>query len=216
MVVHPGAGVHGGTLVNALLGYSEETFRPMGEEGRPGIVHRLDKETSGVLVVAKSRKILEKLSRSFANREVDKFYIALVRGHLRMMRGTLETFIGRSKTNRQKMKVYEEDDGVGKEAVTHYKVMAQNNGVSLLKIKIDTGRTHQIRVHMSEMGFPVIGDKVYGAKRLEEKDSPDRHLLHAWRIRIPHPESGKQMTFTAPMPEQFISIAEGFGIEVNG
>ena len=106
MVVHPGAGVHDGTLVNALLGYSEDTFRPMDEEGRPGIVHRLDKETSGVLIVAKTRKAKEKLSRSFASRTVEKFYIALLRGHIRIGRGTLETYIGRSKVHRQKMMVY--------------------------------------------------------------------------------------------------------------
>ncbi|MCM8530191.1 MAG: RluA family pseudouridine synthase [Lentisphaeraceae bacterium] len=216
MVVHPGAGVHDGTLVNALLGYSEETFRPMDEEGRPGIVHRLDKETSGVLIVAKNRKAKERLSRSFAKRTVDKYYVALLRGHIRIGRGTLETMIGRSKVNRQKMVVYDEDAGVGKNAITHYKVIAQNNGSTLVKVKIDTGRTHQIRVHMSEMGFPVIGDKIYGTKRLEMKDSPKRHLLHAWRLKIDHPESGEQMTFTAPIPEDFTEISDKFKIEVNG
>jgi 23S rRNA pseudouridine1911/1915/1917 synthase len=216
MVVHPGAGVHDGTLVNALLGYSEETFRPMDGEGRPGIVHRLDKETSGVLIVAKTRQMTEKLSKAFANRTVDKYYVALVRGHIRVGRGTLETYIGRSKTHRQKMMGYDEEDGVGKHAITHYKVVAQHNGVTLVKVKIDTGRTHQIRVHMSEMGFPVIGDKIYGNKRLEMKDSPGRHLLHAWRLKIRHPVTGEDMVFTAPLPEDFTSIAENFKIELNG
>ena len=103
MVVHPGAGVHDGTLVNALLGYSEETFRPMDGEGRPGIVHRLDKETSGLLLVAKNDRIKTRLMRSFAKRHVEKFYVALVRGHVRVGKGTLESYIGRSKSNRQKM-----------------------------------------------------------------------------------------------------------------
>ena len=138
MVVHPGAGVHDGTLVNALLGYSEDTFRAMDDEGRPGIVHRLDKETSGVLVVAKTRKAKEKLSRAFANRTVDKYYVALLRGTIRIGRGTLETLIGRSKVHRQKMVVYEEEAGIGKNAITHYKVIGQNNGATLVKVKIDT------------------------------------------------------------------------------
>ena len=215
LVVHPGAGIHSGTLVNALLGYSEETFRPMDEEGRPGIVHRLDKETSGVLVVAKSRKVKEKLSASFAKRKVDKFYLALVRGHIRMSIGTLETFIGRSKTNRLKMRSYEEDEEIGKEAITHYKVLAHNKGASLLKVKIDTGRTHQIRVHMSEMGFPVIGDKIYGKKRLEMKDSPERQILHAWRLKIEHPITKEPMVFTAPIPEDMKEILDKFDIEIN-
>jgi len=215
MVVHPGAGVHGGTLVNALLGYSEETFRSLADEGRPGIVHRLDKETSGLLLVAKNRKATEKLSKSFANRKVEKYYVALVRGHLRVGKGTLESYIGRSKENRQRMASYEEDDGSGKLAITHYKVMAQNNGASLLKVKIDTGRTHQIRVHMSAMGFPVIGDKFYGNKRLEMNDSPGRHQLHAWRLRIAHPITGEPLEFTAPLPEDMTSILAKFKMEVE-
>ena len=215
LVVHPGAGVHDGTLVNALLGYSEDTFRSMAEEGRPGIVHRLDKETSGVLIVAKNRKAKEKLMASFANRKVDKFYLGLVRGHIRMGIGTLETYIGRSKDNRIKMRTYEEDDGTGKEAITHYKVLAHNKGASLVKIKIETGRTHQIRVHMSEMGFPIIGDKLYGTKRLEMKDSPDRQILHAWRLKVEHPITKEPMVFTAPIPEDFMSIVDKFGIEIN-
>ncbi|MCM8543078.1 MAG: RluA family pseudouridine synthase [Lentisphaeraceae bacterium] len=215
LVVHPGAGIHEGTLVNALLGYSEETFRPMDEEGRPGIVHRLDKETSGVLVVAKSRKAKEKLMASFAKRKVDKFYLALVRGHIRMGIGTLETFIGRSRENRQKMRSFDEEAGVGKEATTHYKVLAHNKGATLLKVKIDTGRTHQIRVHMSEMGFPVIGDKIYGKKSLEMKDSPERHLLHAWRLKIDHPITKERMVFTAPINDDMRVVLDKFGIEIN-
>ena len=214
MVVHPGAGIHGGTLVNALLGYDEKVFRKMDDQ-RPGIVHRIDKETSGVLIIAKNPKAKEKLVKKFANRQVDKFYLALVRGHIRMGRGMLETWIGRSKDNRLKMKSYEEDDGEGKHALTHYKVLAENKGVSLVKVKIETGRTHQIRVHMSEMGFPVIGDKIYGKKRLEMSTSPGRHILHAWRLKLDHPISGQPMVFTAPLPESFTQILDKFGIDIK-
>ncbi len=215
MVVHPGAGIHDGTLVNALLGYKEDTFRPMDMEGRPGIVHRLDKETSGVLVIAKSLKVKQLLSKKFAKRDVDKFYLALVRGSIRMGRGTLESYIGRSKENRQKMASYEEDEEKGKYALTHYKVLAQNKGASLVKVKIETGRTHQIRVHMSEMGFPVIGDKIYGKRRLEMNDSPERHILHAWRLKLNHPITQKPMVFTAPIPDDIHSILDKFNIDVK-
>ena len=215
MVVHPGAGVHDGTLVNALLGYDEAVFRPMDDEGRPGIVHRLDKETSGVLIIAKSQMVKTKLSKKFAKRQVDKLYLALVRGTIRMGRGTLETYIGRSKMNRQKMMSYDEDEEIGKHAVSHYKVLAQNKGASLIKVKIETGRTHQIRVHMSEMGFPVIGDKIYGKRRLEMGDSPERHLLHAWRLKITHPVSQEEMVFTAPIPQDFHTVLDKFNIDIE-
>ncbi len=214
LVVHPGAGVHEGTLVNGLLGYDDAAFQAMSEDGRPGIVHRLDRETSGVLVVAKSRAVMEKLSASFANRQVDKFYLGLVRGHIRISIGTLESYIGRSKENRLKMKSYEEE-GEGKVAITHYKVLAHNKGASLVKVKIETGRTHQIRVHMAEMGFPIIGDKIYGNKRLEMRDSPDRHILHAWKLKIDHPVTKEPMVFIAPLPEDFTKIVEKFDIEIN-
>lgn len=214
LVVHPGAGIHEGTLANALLGYDEESFRDMAGDGRPGIVHRLDKETSGVIIVAKNRVAKEKLNASFANRRVDKLYLALVRGHIRISIGTLETYIGRSKDNRLKMRSYEEE-GDGKEAVTHYKVLAHNKGASLVKVKIETGRTHQIRVHMSEMGFPVIGDKIYGNKRLEMKDSPERQILHAWKLKIEHPITKEPMVFTAPLPEDFLEILDKFDIAVS-
>ena len=213
MVVHPGAGNHSGTLVNALLGRDPELYGAMDDgTHRPGIVHRLDKETSGVLIVAKSAKVLSKMQRSFARREVEKYYVALCRGTIRVGRDTIKTFIGRSSKNRQKMENYR-DSSKGKEAISHYKVLAHNNGASLIKLRIDTGRTHQIRVHMSGINYPVIGDKHYGKRRLDERDSPDRHILHAWRTKFYHPKTDEIVTFTAPIPEDFSTVCEKFAIK---
>lgn len=213
MVVHPGAGNYTGTLVNALLGRDLDTFSSMDDgSSRPGIVHRLDKETSGVIIVAKSAKNLDKLSRSFARRDVEKYYVALCRGTIRVGRDTITSHIGRSRSNRQKME-NTKDSNRGKEAISHYKVLADNNGASLVKLKIDTGRTHQIRVHMSGINHPIVGDKLYGVRRLDEKESPDRHILHAWRTRIIHPGTQEIMTFTAPLHDDFKSVCDNFGIE---
>ena len=216
MVVHPGAGNYTGTLVNALYGRDEKLFSSMDDgNGRPGIVHRLDKETSGVIIVAKSAKNLDKLSRSFARRDVEKYYVALCRGNIRVGRDTIITHIGRSRANRQKME-NTNDSNRGKEAISHYKVLADNNGATLVKLKIDTGRTHQIRVHMSGINHPVIGDKLYGVRRLDEIESPDRHILHAWRTRIIHPGTQEIMTFTAPLHDDFKDVCKSFGIDFKG
>ena len=213
MVVHPGAGNHSGTLVNALLGRDPELYGGMDDGShRPGLVHRLDKETSGVLIVAKSAKVLAKMQKSFARREVEKYYVALCRGTIRVGRDTIKTFIGRSNKNRQKMENYRESEK-GKEAISHYKVLANNNGATLVKLRIDTGRTHQIRVHMSGINYPVIGDKIYGSRRLDERESPDRHILHAWRTKIYHPKTDEIVTFTAPLPDDFTSICDKFAIK---
>ena len=216
MVVHPGAGNYTGTLVNALYGRDEKLFSSMDDgNGRPGIVHRLDKETSGVIIVAKSAKNLDKLSRSFARRDVEKYYVALCRGNIRVGRDTIITHIGRSRANRQKME-NTNDANRGKEAISHYKVLADNNGATLVKLKIDTGRTHQIRVHMSGINHPVIGDKLYGVRRLDEIESPDRHILHAWRTRIIHPGTQEIMTFTASLHDDFKDVCKSFGIDFKG
>ena len=216
MVVHPGAGNYTGTLVNALYGRDQKLFSSMDDgNGRPGIVHRLDKETSGVIIVAKSAKNLDKLSRSFARRDVEKYYVALCRGNIRVGRDTIVTHIGRSRSNRQKME-NTNDENRGKEAISHYKVLADNNGATLVKLKIDTGRTHQIRVHMAGINHPIIGDKLYGVRRLDEKESPDRHILHAWRTRIIHPGTQEIMTFTAPLQDDFKDVCKSFGIDFKG
>jgi 23S rRNA pseudouridine1911/1915/1917 synthase len=201
MVVHPGAGNTSGTVVNALLGHCPELaeFEDMASE-RPGIVHRLDKDTSGCLVIAKTPQAMAKLSAAFAERRVRKVYKALVKGIPRQLTETIETNIGRSAGNRQKMAVLLERGG--KEAITTY-TLAQSGkigkiAVSLLDVKILTGRTHQIRVHLSYRKLPIIGDTVYGGNQAV---AAPRQMLHAWKITLPHPRNGRKFTFTAPIPE---------------
>ena len=207
MVVHPGAGNHTGTVVNALLGRNPELADELEmDESRPGIVHRLDKDTSGCMVIAKTPQAQFKLSRSFAEREVAKTYAALVKGIPSRKTDTIVTLIGRHRVNRQKMAVTERN---GKEAVTVYEVLKSGRiediQVSMLSVKILTGRTHQIRVHMAYKGHPVLGDTVYGDTR---KLKVPRQMLHAWKISIPHPETGKKISFEAPLPDDFIAVMD--------
>lgn len=205
LVVHPGAGNYSGTVVNALLGRDPEFGEelPMNE-GRPGIVHRLDKDTSGCLVVAKTAQAMFKLSRSFAGREVKKTYAALVNGIPRVNSEKIVTLIGRHPVNRKKMAVVNRN---GKEAVTLYEVLEAGRidgaPASLLSVRIMTGRTHQIRVHLAFRGLPIIGDEVYGGTR---KISAPRQMLHAWKLTIPHPETGEELSFEAPLPEDFCEL----------
>lgn len=205
LVVHPAAGNYSGTLVNALLGrYPEmlDEFEDCG--GRPGIVHRLDKDTSGCLVIARTPQAQFALSNSFAERRVSKSYLALTCGIPQKSSGRVETLIGRHPVNRQKMAVVERN---GKSAVTLYEVLSRTKykGIAsaLLKVQILTGRTHQIRVHLSYSGFPVLGDAVYGGSRT---GGPLRQMLHAWRLRIPHPATGRQMEFTAGLPADMRAV----------
>ena len=215
MVVHPGAGVHSGTVVNALLGLDPERYNAMDDgEHRPGIVHRIDKETSGLLIVAKDLRTRELMMKLFAQHKIEKTYVALVRG-VPAGRGLLKTLITRSKVHRQRMEVTD-DEEKGKVAITRWKLIADSNGASLIKVRIETGRTHQIRVHMAHQGFPVIGDKLYGNHRLEKKDSPDRHLLHAWRLAFTHPITNKPLVITCPVPADFLAVAAKFGIDIEG
>ncbi|MCK5843556.1 MAG: RluA family pseudouridine synthase [Victivallales bacterium] len=204
IVVHPGDGVSSGTLVNALLGYFADSSNvdfPNGFEdaSRPGIVHRLDKDTSGCLVVAKNSESLRFLQNTFKNRKVDKTYAAVAVGKM-AGQCMLRDYIGRHPVNRKKMAVLM--DG-GKRAVTRYEVVSLGsaNGVplSLLKIDIETGRTHQIRVQLSAVGHPVAGDALYGgARRVTEAK---RQKLHSLRIAFPHPKDSRRMVFEAPLPE---------------
>jgi len=157
MVVHPGAGNHDNTLVNAILSICKDSLSGINGEIRPGIVHRLDKDTSGVLIVAKNDLSHINLSNQIKNREVKKTYIALVRGITKENNATIDMPIGRSKKNRQKMAI----DKEGRNAVTHFKVLKRYEKYTLLEVDIETGRTHQIRVHLSHIGYPVIGDEVY-------------------------------------------------------
>lgn len=193
LVVHPGAGNADGTLVNALL-FHCAGLSNIGGVGRPGIVHRLDKETSGCLIIAKTDAAHRSISEQFAQRSVKKNYLALVGGTLRMPHGTIEAAIRRHAVHRQKMAVNER----GRAALTKYRVIASSSGMSLLDCQPQTGRTHQIRVHLKHLGHPIVGDPLYG-----RRGTSPRHFLHAWKISFHHPETGKTLKFLAPLPPDF-------------
>lgn len=193
LVVHPGAGNADGTLVNALLHHCVGLSVVGGVE-RPGIVHRLDKETSGCMVVAKSDAAHHSLSSQFSGRKVEKTYLAVVEGTPRMPHGTINAPIGRHPVHRQKMAVGER----GREALTLYRVLASHDRHALVECRPRTGRTHQIRVHLKHLGHPVAGDPIYG-----RRNAHPRHLLHAWKITFGHPDDGRLMSFTAPAPPDF-------------
>lgn len=213
LVVHPGAGHTSGTLVNALLYHNKEAFGDMvTEELRPGIVHRLDKDTSGVLIIAKSELMVAKLSALFQERKTKKLYLALVHGFMNEPFGKMENLIGRSPKNRKKMAIVERN---GKEAKTRYQVIAYNRNTSLVKVGIETGRTHQIRVHMSSIKHPILGDELYGGKvALQHLEAP-RQMLHAWRLRLKHPITGKLLRFEAPLPNDFLTVMDRAGITIE-
>lgn len=200
MVVHPAAGHATGTLVHALLHHCAD-LKGIGGEHRPGIVHRLDKDTSGALVVAKSDSALEGLMRQFKAGEVYKEYVTLVLGVPHASSDTIETLIGRSRHDRKKMSA---QPSSGRRAVTEYEVMEAYDAVSLIKVQIHTGRTHQIRVHMAHLGHPVLGDRQYGRPRASE--SAPRQMLHAQRLAFHHPGDGRRMECVAPMPEDMKTI----------
>lgn len=202
LVVHPGAGNRTGTLVNALLGRKTPLSSLSGSE-RPGIVHRLDKDTSGLLLVAKNNNAHRKLQSQFTERSLSKTYLALVRGRLDYEEGHLEAPIGRDPKVRQKMNVMRE--GLGREALTHYRVLERFRFATLLAVKLVTGRTHQIRVHMKHLGHPVIGDPLYGGPA-DEKEP--RLALHAWKIEFLHPKTGKIMKFESPVPKEMKAMIE--------
>ena len=197
MVVHPGAGNARHTLVNALLAHCR-TLSGIGGKERPGIVHRLDKETSGCLVVAKNDATHQNLSRQFAERTVEKIYLALVAGTMRKAHGIIDASIGRHRKHRQRMTVSEDR---GRTARTDYRVVKSQNGISLVECVLHSGRTHQIRVHLHHLGHPVLGDKVYGRKGAREFP---RQMLHAWKLGFNHPRTGKRLTFEAPVPADFV------------
>ena len=196
LVVHPGAGHRQHTLVNALLGHCA-TLSGIGGKERPGIVHRLDKETSGCLVVAKNDKAHRELSRQFAERTIEKIYLAVVAGRLRKKTGVIEATIGRHHIHRQRMSVASPR---GRPAKTEYRVVCSGNQTSLVECRLYSGRTHQIRVHLHHLGHPVLGDKVYAARLA--KNFP-RHMLHAWKLGFRHPSSGGWKDFEAPLPNDF-------------
>lgn len=206
LVVHPANGNPDGTLVNAIMAHCKDSLSGIGGELRPGIVHRLDKDTSGLLIIAKNDKAHIQVSEQIKNREVKKTYIALVRGTIAEDEATINMPIGRSTKDRKKMAVTKN----GKEAVTHFKVLnrftTNKASYTLLEIKIDTGRTHQIRVHMAEIGHPVIGDSVYSNGKNEF--GIEGQCLHAKRLEFVHPITKKEMELEAPLPEYFQKVIE--------
>ena len=202
MVVHPANGNWEGTLVNAIMAICKDSLSGIGGEIRPGIVHRLDKDTSGVIVIAKNDKAHINLSEQIKNHEVEKTYIALVRGIVKVNEATIDMPIARSTSDRKKMAVSEK----GKKAVTHFKVLKRYSkyNCSLLEVKIETGRTHQIRVHLAQIGYPIIGDSVYS--KGSNIWGIEGQCLHAISLKFHHPVTGKEMFIEAPLPEYFDNL----------
>ena len=196
LVVHPAAGHWRGTLVNALLHHCQGLSSIGGEE-RPGIVHRLDKETSGCLVAAKNDLAHHALTRQFAGREITKIYLALASGNFREPSGIIEGAIGRHPIHRKKMTVLTGERG--RAARTDYRVLREVPGGTLVECTLHTGRTHQIRVHLKHLGHPLLGDEVYGRRA-----GLERQMLHAWKLGFTHPTTARRMDFTAPIPADFL------------
>ena len=201
LVVHPGAGHREHTLVNALLHHCP-TLSGIGGKERPGIVHRLDKDTSGCLVVAKNDEAPRGLSSQFATRTVEKIYLALVAGKLRKSAGVVEASIGRHPVHRKRMSVISRR---GRAAKTEYRVLRCSDEVSLVECRLHSGRTHQIRVHLHHLGHPVLGDKVYGTRPAKDFS---RQMLHAWKLGFEQPRTKEWKNFEAPLPEDFEDAAK--------
>ena len=202
MVVHPANGNPDGTLVNAIMAICKDSLSGIGGEIRPGIVHRLDKDTSGLLIIAKNDKAHINLSEQIKNHEVEKTYIALVKGFVKENEATINMPIGRSTKDRKKMAVTKN----GKNAITHFKVLERYKEYTLLEVKIETGRTHQIRVHLAQIGYPIVGDTVYSKGK--NKWGVKGQCLHAKRLKFIHPITGKEMELEAELPKYFKYIIE--------
>lgn len=201
MTVHPAVGNAEHTLANAIL-YHFDTASDINGLVRPGIVHRIDKDTTGLLVVAKNNAAHINLAAQIAEHSARRTYIALVEGNWKQDQGTIETDIGRDKRDRKKMAVV--DAGCGKHAITHFKVLKRYDGFSLVQFKLETGRTHQIRVHAAHAGHPIVGDEVYGFKK--QKFKLGGQLLHATELELVHPKTGQAMKFFAPLPTDFENV----------
>ena len=207
LVVHPAAGNLTGTLVHALLNHNHAAFAEMlDQEQRPGIVHRLDKDTSGLLVVAKNLAARDALKQTFLNHDLDKIYLAMICGCPPQTAGTINEPIGRHPFSPIRRAVTPD----GKSAISLYKLVSTSpdRKASLLKVKILTGRTHQIRVHLAHLGHPILGDTLYGARAHQTGIAPARQMLHAWRLTIPHPVTHERLSFEAPPPQDFLDIAQ--------
>lgn len=203
MVVHPAAGNYSGTLVNALMEHCKGSLSDINGVIRPGIVHRIDKDTSGVLVVAKNNFAHEKLSEKLRDHDIERIYVAVTEGIIREDSGKIDAPVGRHPVERKKMSVNTKN---GRRAVTHFKVLERFTDATLVELKLETGRTHQIRVHMSFIGHPLIGDTVYGRKK--QASGIEGQALHARLLGFVHPGTGKYMEFTAEPPEDFKQLVE--------
>ncbi|MBP5320410.1 MAG: RluA family pseudouridine synthase [Kiritimatiellae bacterium] len=216
MVVHPAPGHFGGTLVNALLHHCP-SLAGIGGVARPGIVHRLDQDTSGLIAVAKTEHSAYALAKAFAShKNVGKTYLAVCHGRPRLASGRIENLIGRHPVDRKRMAIVEKN---GKTAITNWRVAAtipQKSGAvaSLVECRIETGRTHQIRVHMASLGTPVAGDKTYGKHSLDTRldTVPERQLLHAWKLELWHPSTNGKMLFVSPPPADFAPYTSGLAV----
>lgn len=200
LVVHPGNGNPNGTLVNAVLAHCKDSLSGIGGEIRPGIVHRIDKDTSGLLIIAKNDKAHINMSEQIKNHEVKKTYIALVRGRLKENKATIDMPIARSDKDRTKMSVSRK----GKNAVTHITAIEKFDNYTLVEVVIETGRTHQIRVHLAEIGYPIVGDYVYSNGK--NPFGVVGQMLHSRRLEFVHPIKGEKIILEAPLPEYFEKV----------
>ena len=201
MTVHAGNGTHGSTLVNALL-YHLDSLSGINGVIRPGIVHRIDKDTSGLLVVAKNDAAHLSLSEQIKNKTCHRIYLALLEGTVKQNDGIIDTFIGRSDKNRTMMAVKDS----GRRAVTHFKVLKRYKEFTFAEFRLETGRTHQFRVHCKYIGHPIVGDPVYGYEK--QKFKLNGQLLHAWKLELTHPSTGERMGFEAPLPDYFQAVLQ--------
>ena len=202
LVVHPGNGNPNGTLVNAVMAYCKDSLSGIGGEIIPGIVHRIDKDTSGLLIIAKNDEAHINMSEQIKNHEVKKTYIALVRGRMKENKATINMPIARSDKDRTKMAVSKR----GKSAVTHIEVIEKFDNYTLLNVNIETGRTHQIRVHLAQIGYPIVGDFVYSNGK--NPFNVVGQMLHSQKLEFKHPVTGEKMSLEAPLPEYFEEVLE--------
>ena len=216
LVVHPAAGNPDGTLVNALLHHCRGRLSGIGGVARPGIVHRIDKDTSGLLVVAKSDAAHEGLARQFADHSIERAYLAVCNGHPQPPRGTIEGRIGRSDANRKKMALLAKDSSRGKHAVTHYMTVERLNGCALVECRLETGRTHQVRVHLASIGHALLGDPLYGransqVRPILQRLGFHRQALHAAVLGLIHPVTGDRLRFASDLPPDMKELIDETG-----
>lgn len=217
MVVHPAAGNPDGTLVNALLHHCQGQLSGIGGVARPGIVHRIDKDTSGLLVAAKSDAAHEGLAAQFAAHTVHRRYLAVCAGHPSPHEGTIDARLGRSDADRKKMSVLPKDSSRGKHAITHYKVLEKLEASALIECRLETGRTHQVRVHCASIGHALLGDPLYGRnpkglRPLLERIGFARQALHAAELGFTHPVTNEELHFASPLPQDMMELIDELGI----